>query len=405
MRDDDHSLSVSSTQDLAAEELEEVARRLHRVLGRFEAMSFHALAYRIGEVGSKRVDQKKLRRALKELSNNKRPRRGKTSGAGVKEDSGGIFASLDLPGRDFARAAACVTDALTELTTCSGPQTVQEFAESLCAEIPDLALKPSPIDLCTCQLADGVEFRSATCTLLHRPRKGATTAVLISHQPDWLYPDDKALWRFLIDVGRNQTNAIVVARAVAPGTFPLLKSLGIIGIQYYATLVDDGSLARAETLRTVTAWSHLQSSRAIAKHRFVDHLRRTLERFAGTVPNTERNSILAAVAQHPALSTNPTVADVLRWWDESGLALPAPVVTGWSRWVAWDSYNRGSHKTAKTIVPHTRSPSAHETPAANPAASAPRGFGRETHVIPVGLSLSLRDYKAILDRARRASAR
>src|SRR5687768_4296051 len=65
--------------NLSSEELDRLSGRFLRTLRRYDAIPLCALLYRVGEVGTKRVEPHLAGRALLELANNLRPRRGQVA--------------------------------------------------------------------------------------------------------------------------------------------------------------------------------------------------------------------------------------------------------------------------------------------------------------------------------------
>ena len=419
-----HSTSSETGTDLTDEELAHINGRLERVLDRFDALPFHALLYRLGEVAANRVDERKLRRALAELSNNRRPRRGRVPAPGPWEGSNKIYVSAAASHDEAALAADAAAADLRELTGYCGVGTIDRLADALSSA---LKARGSPTELraarATTALGGDIEYH-AEARLLRVSRRGAPVHVLTLHEPGWLYPDDRRLWRFLTDSARDGARAVVIARAIAPGTFPLLKALGAVGAQYYSTLVADDHVRRAERLRDALGWSHVRAAGEMATHPVVGHVDGAVARLAreGASTATVRRALERAEAS--GLTSAPTVAGVLRWWHASDLPLPALVARGWTRWIAWDAYRRGRSVAKRNSGDEAAvggpASSDREGPSeggdgagshlTNDTGSAardepPREFRRETQVIPLGLPLPRRVVEEILAGSGRTSRR
>src|SRR5438874_12096481 len=78
--------------DITENELDRIATRVSRLLRKAGIMPLHSLQYYLSEVGQNRIDPRKLSRVLKELSNNRRPRKGRAQ-PGPWEPVRGIYAS------------------------------------------------------------------------------------------------------------------------------------------------------------------------------------------------------------------------------------------------------------------------------------------------------------------------
>lgn len=127
------------TEDLTADELSWIADRLAKVLDGGMVRSFVGLQYRLGEVGQNRIAPRMLQRALAELSNNRRPRRGRIREAGPWELTPGVFADSGLSPAIAQSDAAQVTNGVQRLIEAGRAGTLDRLCTVVAAGVADTA--------------------------------------------------------------------------------------------------------------------------------------------------------------------------------------------------------------------------------------------------------------------------
>jgi hypothetical protein len=399
--------------DLSDDELARINDRIGRALGRYDALPYHSLLYRLGEVGSRRVEEKALRRALAELANNRRPRRGRVGNSGPWETFPRLYVRGDATRDEALSRAQTARAALSELVSYSPSSIVDELAAQVAIALSarDASRPPPPAKTVT--LGAGIDLLAeARLVDVVRPNAPAAVRILVLHEPGWIYPDDKRFWRFLFGCHQDGIRAVLLARAIAPGMFPLFKALNVVGVQYYSTLVIEKSAKRAADLRERIGWSHIRPVTSAAAHVVMERLGEVIDRLSHEpTPDIVRNAL--ARIETTSLTSTPTIKAIVDWCRRSGLPLPAPVVRGWGRWQFWDAYRRNGGRAARPSIVDLEAQAdapPQDTEPLNESgreegqtrdAETTTGFGRETQVIPMGLPLPRREVEAILANAKR----
>jgi len=177
---------------------------------------------------------------------------------------------------------------------------------------------------------------------------------------EWLYPDDPRLWRHLGAAAAVGAHPIIVARHVAPMTFPLLGTFNARAIQFYELLVDtvtDATGAAANTL----GLPRLRMPSALPAHPVMGQLRRLVAERPGApwVPDAP-----TAFADAMALGFGDGERDIhqLLTWAETHSELPTAWVNGLRSWSTGQRADRPSSM---------RRPATSETEAST-------GYGRKT---------------------------
>jgi hypothetical protein len=105
----------------------------------------------------------------------------------------------------------------------------------------------------------------------------APLLVLVTHVTDWMYPDTPVLWAHLRDAAVRHAHPVVLARKVAPITFPLLAALNARALQYYDLLIHDATdefaIAEADRL----GLPPLRAGSRLSDHSMFTHLLRLIE--------------------------------------------------------------------------------------------------------------------------------
>jgi hypothetical protein len=202
---------ATSLGDLADDDLSYLLTRLNRLFEQRDAWPYLGLQYRMGEVGQNRIEPRKLRRALAELVNNRRPRRGKLRMPGPWEPVPWIFAAPDMTLEEAYHVSVAALERTQPLAgldhddTLDGLRAVVEGATGTFV----LGQRASePLTVKSGPRAGGIAF-SRTLDLTCRVRP---VTLWLTHETEWLYPDDPSLWAFLGRCVSTNSRPLIVAR-------------------------------------------------------------------------------------------------------------------------------------------------------------------------------------------------
>jgi len=145
----------------------------------------------------------------------------------------------------------------------------------------------------------------------------------------WIYPDDPRLWDFLRRAQEAGARPLLVARKVAPVTFPLLKALGAYALQYHLPLVPPNVSSDLPRRAEQFGWPPISVKPHLRRHPVGDYIRAFLAQTNSTkwtLPAGAAESIDDA-ANRGFPNASLILASVLNDW-----ALAAPAIIP-SRWV------------------------------------------------------------------------
>jgi hypothetical protein len=193
--------------------------------------------------------------------------------------------------------------------------------------------------------------------------RGATAApllVALLANVEWLYPDDPRLWRHLAAAASVGAHPLIIARHVAPITFPLLATFNARAVQFYELLIAavcDTTEAEANAL----GLPRIRLSSTQPEHPVMGQIRRLVAKrptgqWAPDAPTAFDDAI--------ALGFGTVESDPSRLvtWAETHAELPTQWVTGLRLWSTGKSPHRPSG--------HKRSPP--------PETAAGPEYGRKT---------------------------
>jgi hypothetical protein len=231
------------------EGLEYTAHRVGLALSRRQVMPAGGMTYRLCEVGAPRLDPRVLERHLLRLC---------AVGTEVVRTEEGLYAHAEMAAPERRNRAAQVVRALEGLeltpsgTSRDNLEIVRKATTGLQKPLEesgwqtDIQAEARMAPYALTRLGDGVSFEIA------RPSGRAPLLVLLTHSPDWMYPDAPELWAHAREAASREAHPVYLVRKVAPITFPLLSALNARALQYYDLLVpevpDDAAMAQAESL-------------------------------------------------------------------------------------------------------------------------------------------------------------
>ena len=207
-----------------------VATRIELALSRRPVMPLLALAYRLCEVGSRRLDPRHLKAQIVELVDH---------GQEIVRTPQGLYASPDLTideahDRALVALAALRALGLSELGIPSDePRLLIAAADVLGTHMATLGWKVRP--------ANGDTAGAAARFMLSRGERDSALMIGVVANARWIYPDSPALWQLLADAAEAHAHPVIVARKVAPMTFPMLAHFNARALQFYDLLVQDAS--------------------------------------------------------------------------------------------------------------------------------------------------------------------
>jgi hypothetical protein len=388
-------------EDLTDDELNWIADRLTRVL-EGGPRPFLGLQYRLGEVGQGRIGPRMLRRALAELSNNRRPRRGKIREAGPWEPIREVFASSSLSRDEAHEKAVPVTDAVASLLGVDHLEIVDRLCTTIAGAVagflPHVGME-GPVQV------SPPPDQTAPCpnTRILIGEAPAPIRLWVSHEAGWLYPDNPQLWAFLVDCVRKGAHPLIVARHIDQTTFALFKAIGVRGVQYYSWLVPGERSEELAPLGKEIGWLHVRAVEAIAEHQVIEQIHGAVRHFEKH-PDAMMGAAILAGETSGLASPSASPDALLEWARSAGVEM----AKGWRetvhRWHAWARYRvprrpgaaLQQHEQPAHLQPVTTSAPTQEPQLPNPAAStnpatpeAPDrwSFGRETKITRVPITL------------------
>jgi hypothetical protein len=299
-----------------------VRLRMARLFAKRPVVPHAALVYRLAEVGPRKFDARELEVTLRALSH---------TTVGPARPRAAVYAD---PTRESGEVQPLVEEAVETL--------VELDALEYAAAIPDLAVvlsrslgdrkrpRITPVDPAGARFdSPGALNGPRASAVWHvTPPRGTPILCWVSDDLPWIYPDDPRLWRLLSAAAEAGASPLLVARKVAPITYPLCKALGAFALQYYAPIVahelDSDLLRRVDAI----GWPPLQSAARMRAHPLRSQLRAYMTRRATAPldPPTRRDAVAAiraGVARGFCSMEAPVpVLELRAWVDEVSHLLP-----------------------------------------------------------------------------------
>jgi hypothetical protein len=286
----------------------------------------------MGEVSRQRVEPRLLQRCLAELSNQRRPRGGRVQ-AGPWEPIPNVLVSPDLSKTEALQEAQALLPLLRTLASLQGLDVLAAITDQLSRPLGPLQNTTSD-EAKSVHLAGDVRLAVGQI-VIEVDYEGTLVHIWITHEPDWIQPDDSRLWSFLHRCERKGARPLVIARKIAVVTFPLFKILQCQGLQYYSTFVREDSIAEATALREQVGWSHVRSVNELQTLPINGQVSNALARLCGEKENPHvKKAIREAVARDFHRST-VTPKALLAWWTDAELEISRGMVQTLERWSAW----------------------------------------------------------------------
>lgn len=333
--------------DLTLEELAAIQRRLDRVL---EAgpLTHYALQYRLCEAGRSRTDSRALRRALAELANNRRPRRGKLD-AGPWESIERIYAANDLESAAAESESQLAYADASRLTALKWDHAMDQLKAAI-ASIPGAVIQPlSEQTGYARQIGGDLAIAGGSQRIRLVLQGGVAASVWVSHDPELIHPDDPRLWQHLQHCHEEGAFPVVVARCIAVPTFALFRRLGVVGLQYYSMLLPQGAPSEIRAALARMRWFHAIEPGGISMHPMIGHLQKAPSRQTMWGSTPVNAAIRRARDIGLGSADSPDSAALLEWALATELSLPKVWVETVTRWVAWSAYSTPSRRARRLI--------------------------------------------------------
>lgn len=370
--------------------ISEIGRRVETKLREYGAMPFHALLYRLGETSSRRIEERALKRALTELVDNTRPRSGRIAVSRISAPRHGVFAERN-PGAETATGLALETESKAVEIAENIEVGREDVVRSLCATIR--AEIEQAEDWPVAEHVAGIRSVQRQLIFLRTDPKYAKCRILVAPDVGWVYPDDPRIWRLIRKCASEGMRAMVVARKIAPGCFPLFKAVGVTGLQYYAGIVPKQNSEALQAVADTIGWSHIRAADDIRMNAAWSMVRDTVDRGGAPIDQT----LLPEGASWN--DDPPSAGELIAWWRSSGIPPSHHVWERWAEWDEWHSYKRrrkaASNGNEVRVVAESLSGEANDQ-------AEHRRDGQQaqpTRVVRIGLKLSIDEWYRVQNSA------
>lgn len=317
------AVAVSKREDLmpvSAADLGYVKLRLARAFTRRPVLARHAIQYRLAEVGPARFDARALHAAVEGLVN--------TSACHLHEMS-----MLADPTADSGAVREIVSQGvstLRALTTYDYSATLDELSRAVLSSTRLRGtIEDAPPVTPTVVSENNVIPRPSAFARV--TKAGVDTVIWISHELPWIYPDDPRLWRILEIAGG--AHVLIVARKVAPVSFPFLKAIGAFALQYHLPVFDNHFRQRWAPHIDEIGLPPVRWAPDLRDHDIRKKLRQFLNR-----PLSQRTEQMLTATSHGLkggfAESTPSTNALLDWAENTREILPRPWIDSiplWSR--------------------------------------------------------------------------
>jgi hypothetical protein len=353
-------------------------------------------------VGKNRIHPRELRRGLAELSNNRRPRRGQIGDPGPWEPVTGIYASADMSFEEARDSASLLLEDVERFRSLNRIEVLDRLRAVLEQSTRIFVRSETSPDAST------NEGRSGTgCAFVDTHDLVSRThgvAMWVTHETEWLYPDNPHLWQFLSRCLQRGIRPLIVARKIHQTAFTLFESLDLRGVQYFSTLVPEEDHEDLSAIRDRIGWIHLRRVEEIADHSVIEQIDSSA-RYLKSNPMSPTVHEALQVATRLGLGATAGPQALLSWVRESDTKFPKWWMTAIRRWEAWDAYrvprrpglpsaavsgrrdNPIPEGSGRSRRPNPSSQQVSPPPESTDCATEHRTFGRETKITRVPLRL------------------
>lgn len=315
----------------------EVRKQVLRLASNLDVASWHAIQYRISEVGTP-LDRQEPRwiqpsfllrppPVLPQSSNNDRP----------WDPINGLFVSPKLGEEALREAVGHTLRTLKEIKEFLPSANVFQLSETVREAMSPTSDESRLVDSRPVALSKGVAVDSAEILLDLSSLAGAPVLASVTNDLEWLYPDDPRIWNHLKRCQNVGAYAVFIARKLSVATFPVLKRLSAVGVQLHHLYVSDNDHQRVESVIRQLYWPPSKIISSASTHKAFTSLQAQLRGATRSfVLQLAYEAVDAAFAQSlhdPELSSPRRL---LQWADMAGLEMPDKWVAAMAQWSTWD---------------------------------------------------------------------
>lgn len=301
--------------------------RLARAYARRSILAAHAIQYRLAEVGPYKFDLRALEVALRKLSS--------TSGR-LDGDYLGLYADPSLESAQLEGKFTRAIDALTQLVDCDHATSWDEAADAIARALRSAG---SSIDAITAEPTRIVADKSLPrrSSLIRSRGRGTPILCWLTHELPWIYPDDPRLWEFLERSMEISARPLLVARKIAPVTFPFLKALGAHALQYHLPLPPADMPADLPNRLEQIGWPPMRTKPNLRRNPMMSYVRSFCAQADLTPrPAAATEAILEGVARGFGRASNISHDALLAWAETARNVLPHRWVNTLHTWAGSD---------------------------------------------------------------------
>lgn len=316
-----------------ASDLGYVRLRLARAFMRRPVLAYHGLQYRLAEVGPYRFEARQLDNALHSLS---------AASGRLTRSHYSLYADPTIEKQQARSLIGAATDTLSDIANCNYIATIDHAASSIKRIFRTKASIEGGPSAPPTAIGQRFAVPRPSAIVRSESRRGPAVVCWISHELPLLYPDDPRLWSILDLALKTGAFVLIIARKVAPVTFPLLKAIGGYALQYHLPLLPPGAPAKLGKRADEIGWAPFQDGPSLDNHALLAHIRRFNARIhepgsGGIIPRGAAEAVQQAIACGFQEPHNVTAQSLIDWAETSVAPLPP-------RWIAsiesWASKER-----------------------------------------------------------------
>jgi len=278
--------------------------RLALALERRPILSWTAIQHRLCEVGSRRMDPRRLRQEL----------------SGIALDTGvisrthnGLYASARPKDTTLQIEADAHLERLHNLTLDhEGRPHNSEHDLATMANVLADHLRGQGRTVHIRHIAQSADTMPTVTLHVIDHDRNTSAAVLVSCSVDWLYPDSPTLWKHLAQAHSLWAGCLLLMRRVAPTTFPLLSVFNARALQYYSLMHTTGPSATAEDV-AVLGLPPLLPPDQLSLHTVMTQLERWLARTDRGEDGQVVSDLLNDAIDAGFADATPSIAQLTAW--------------------------------------------------------------------------------------------
>jgi len=315
-----------------ATDLGYVRLRLARAFVRRPVLAYHGIQYRLAEVGPYRFEARQLDKALLSFS---------TTSGRLTRSHYSLYADPTIEKQAARTLVAVATDTLSDIANCNYVSTIDRAAASIKTVLRTQASIETGPNAPSTPIGQKFAVPRPSVIIHSESRRGPAVICWLTHELPLLYPDDPRLWNILALAERTGAFALVIARKVAPVTFPLLKAIGAYALQYHLPLFPRGAPTKLGKLADEIGWPPFQDGPGLHGHPVLTHIRKFNARIrepgsGGIMPRGAREAVQEATARGFPESPKVSAQSLLSWAETSVAPLPPRWIRNIESWASND---------------------------------------------------------------------